>query len=116
MFEFVTAGRILFGPGAMNQAGTLAAELGHKVLIASGRPSQDTSALTKRLQNTGMEAVLFPVRGEPTIELVHEATELARADSGVDQREPIVFDKQVEIDKNVSDQVNMRCDLHDYAL
>lgn len=80
MFEFVTAGRILFGPGAMDQAGTLAAELGHKVLIASGRPSQDTSALTKRLQNTGMEAVLFPVRGEPTIELVHEATELARAE------------------------------------
>ena len=36
-FEFATAGRIVFGPGTLAEAGPIAREFGHHALVVTGR-------------------------------------------------------------------------------
>lgn len=79
-FEFVTAGRILFGRGKSQQIPALARDLGRCVLMVLGGSNRGREALTKGLSDAGVRPVFFNVSGEPTTHLVDQATRTARAE------------------------------------
>jgi len=74
-FEFVTAGRILAGPGRAADLPAVLAALGSRVLLCTGANPLRHNALTGQL---GLPAAQFPVAGEPTVDLARAATEAAR--------------------------------------
>ena len=75
-FEFATAGRIIFGAGALKEAGPIAGKLGRKALVVTGRDSGRAAPLLKLLT---IPWAPFSVRGEPTLDVVANGAELARA-------------------------------------
>jgi alcohol dehydrogenase class IV len=77
-FEFATAQRILFGPQTVNEAGRLAGELGRHALIAAGRDTHRVAPLLQRLQESGVEATVFSIAGEPDLETIRRGAALAR--------------------------------------
>ena len=82
-FEFATATRILFAPGALAELGPAAAQLGRRALVVTGRdPSRAAGALAM-LAAAGVEAVTFAVAGEPDTGQV-EAGVLAARDHTCD--------------------------------
>ena len=80
-FEFATAARIIFGPGSIKKIGSMAGEIGHKALVTSGfrDGSASNCTLEEILHASGVEAQCFTVPGEPTVELVQQGAELAKA-------------------------------------
>lgn len=82
-FEFVTAPRIVFGPGAIAQAGPAAAALGSHALVLVGGNAERTSPLFALLAEHGVAATPYLVTDEPTVDFVLGGVELARA-SGCD--------------------------------
>ncbi len=69
LFEFATTGRILFGRGAAREIEPAAKALGRRIFLVSGKA-----------RGIGLEAAAsLNVTGEPTVELVREAAEAARA-------------------------------------
>jgi alcohol dehydrogenase class IV len=77
-FEFATATRILFGPGTLKEIGPLAAEMGHRALLVTGRSSERAAPLLESLAAHKVEATPFLVAGEPTTDLVRAGTERAK--------------------------------------
>ena len=77
-FEFATATRIVFGPGTLNEVGKLAAEMGRRALVVTGRTPARAVPLLERLAAQGLETVTYPVSGEPTVEVVRAGVALAR--------------------------------------
>ena len=77
-FEFATASRILFGPGVVKEVGGLAAKMGKRALVVTGKAAADPSLLLRVLVENSVAYRLFEVPGEPTIQLVEEGTRLAR--------------------------------------
>jgi alcohol dehydrogenase class IV len=78
-FEFATATRIIFGPGALAQAGTCAHEFGKTALVVTGRNTARAANLIDLLEQKGVTAVLFPTSGEPTTQTVEAGIARARA-------------------------------------
>jgi alcohol dehydrogenase class IV len=77
-FEFATATRVIFGRGAIKEAGVLAKEFGRRALIVSGREAGRAKQLTEILQREDMASTLFAVHGEPEIETINNGTALAK--------------------------------------
>ncbi len=77
-FEFATATRIIFGAGTLKEVGPLAAEMGHRALVVTGRSSERAAPLRDDLAASNIEVVLFAITGEPTTGLVREGTQRAR--------------------------------------
>lgn len=77
-FEFATAARIIFGVGASEEADTLAAELGRRALVVTGRRGERTAPLLNQLRAADVDAFTFTVAGEPTTDLVGEGVARAR--------------------------------------
>ena len=77
-FEFATAGRILFGPGTLDEVGRLAARLGQRALVVTGRTAARAQPLIERLHAAGLEVATFSVVGEPTTHIVEDGTAQAR--------------------------------------
>ena len=77
-FEFATASRILFGPGTLREGGSLAKELGRRALIVTGRKPERAQPLRELLSARKVEAVTFPVAGEPTTDAVQAGVSRAR--------------------------------------
>lgn len=71
-FEFATAGRILFGPGAVREVAPAAREMGGRVLVVTGR-SRERAAPVE-----GLASAWLAVEGEPTIERVRRGVSAAR--------------------------------------
>ena len=82
-FEFATATRIVFGPGTLLQAGALAAELGQRALVVTGRTAARANPLLDDLTARHVNAEMFSVVAEPTIDVVRLGIEIAR-DAGCD--------------------------------
>jgi len=82
-FEFATATRILFGPGSLDELGALAAPLGRRALVVSGRTAGRAEPARTRLRAAGLETVDFAAAGEPTLDLVLRGVACA-ADAGVE--------------------------------
>ena len=70
-WEFATAGRILFGPGARRQLRETASLLGRRPLLATGRHAADLDLV----RDLGAAAT-FIVEGEPTVEAMRAAVAL----------------------------------------
>jgi alcohol dehydrogenase class IV len=74
-FEFVSAGRILAGPGRAADLPAVLAGLGTRVLVCTGANPTRHNAL---IGDLGLPTALFPVAGEPTIDLARAAVDAAR--------------------------------------
>ncbi len=79
-FEFATAGRIIFGPGAAKETASAAKELGKRALVVTGRSGVRAASLLGDLDTAGVACSTFEVGGEPTIDLVRRGTSQARAE------------------------------------
>ena len=64
-FEFVTATRIIFGPGTFGELGKLAREFGARALVVTGLEPIGTEPLVALLRKHGLDAIACPVRREP---------------------------------------------------
>ncbi len=73
-FEFATAARIVFGEGKLVEAAPAAAAMGGRALLVTGSSGERAGVLAAAVP----EAVLFPVAGEPTVDLIRQGAELAR--------------------------------------
>jgi alcohol dehydrogenase class IV len=76
LFEFATAGRVLFGPGTSRQAGGLARKGGQRALVVAGRDTARAQFLLDSLRENGVSAVAFSAAGEPSIDVVRQGVEL----------------------------------------
>jgi len=77
-FEFATANRVLFGPGASRQAGALARDAGRRALVVTGRQTARAQFLLDSLRENGVSAAVFSVAGEPSIDTIRQGAALAR--------------------------------------
>jgi alcohol dehydrogenase class IV len=77
-FEFTTAGRIVFGGGAVAQAGTIAADLGRRALVVTGATSSRARLLLELLGEHKVATTTFAVIGEPTIRTIEEGVRVGR--------------------------------------
>src|ERR1035437_9101677 len=80
-FEFATATRIIFGPGVLREVGPLARGFAPRSLVVTGANSRRVEPLLSLLREHGVNAVAFPVPGEPEIETVQQGVALARQGS-----------------------------------
>jgi alcohol dehydrogenase class IV len=78
-FEFATATRIIFGAGTLQEVGELAAELGRRAFVVTGRSAERAKPLLDFLSGVGIESNIFSVQGEPTTEVARQGTGRARA-------------------------------------
>src|SRR3990172_9712899 len=77
-FEFATARRILFGPGALQEAAPAAATLGRRALVVTGGSVERAAPLIAQLKAHGVEATTFAVAGEPTMATILAGLERAK--------------------------------------
>jgi alcohol dehydrogenase class IV len=78
-FEFATAGRIVFGPGAIADLPAIARGFGTRVLVVTGRDRARAVAHLAALHAAGCVCGVLSVPGEPTVALVREGAAHARA-------------------------------------
>jgi alcohol dehydrogenase class IV len=79
-FEFMTANRIIYERGSIQQIGKLAKNCGTKALISTGMSEEATEKVAVLLRNEGLGVVKYPVFGEPSIEGINEVLAIARAE------------------------------------
>lgn len=77
-FEFATATRILFGPGRIEELPALVRPLGNRALIVTGKASSRAAQIGESLARAGIQTSVFPVDGEPTLEIVRGGAKAAR--------------------------------------
>lgn len=68
-FEFASAGRIVFGPGTLAEAGAIAAGLGKHALVVVGTSSPRAQVLFDILVEHGVDCERLRVTSEPTVDL-----------------------------------------------
>jgi alcohol dehydrogenase class IV len=78
-FEFATATRVVFGPGALREAGTAAGEFGRHAFVVTGREPRRADRLLDLLAAEDVAATTFALAGEPTTDAVIAAAAQARA-------------------------------------
>ncbi len=67
-FEFLSAGRIVFGSGAAKKLGERARQLGTRALWVTGKDRARVAALETQLKQAGVELEAVSVAGEPSVE------------------------------------------------
>ena len=77
-FEFVTAGRIICGPGTLREVGPLAASLGLRVLVVGGRTLARVAPLVALLHQAGLATEQLAIAGEPTVAVATHGAAFAR--------------------------------------
>ncbi|MCD4685423.1 MAG: iron-containing alcohol dehydrogenase, partial [Anaerolineae bacterium] len=77
-FEFATATRIIFGAGKLADVGLIAAALGQRALVVTGKHTARASRLLELLSDAGVDVTVFAVDQEPTIAIVQQGTAQAR--------------------------------------
>jgi hypothetical protein len=78
-FGITAPGRILFGRGEAAKAAALIAGLGKRVLIIHGANGRYAPWLASDLSSLGCEIQGFPCPGEPTLAMLEDALDRARA-------------------------------------
>lgn len=80
-FEFMTAGRIVFGAGTLAQVGKIAAEMSaaKAVFVVTGSDPARAAALVAYLEADGLRVTTFATSGEPKVETALEGVERLRA-------------------------------------
>ena len=77
-FEFATATRIVFGAGALDEAGSAVKEFGRRSLVVTGRQSCRAETLLANLSANGIGAAIYSTAGEPEISTVESGVALAK--------------------------------------
>ena len=77
-FEFATAARVIFGPGVLRAVGPLARGFAPRALVVTGANPRRAEPLLSLLREHEVDAVAYPVTGEPEIETVQQGVALAR--------------------------------------
>ncbi len=77
-FEFATATRIIFAPGAVREAGQVAKALGSRVLLVTGKNPGRAGPLMESLRAIGLDCTAFPVAKEPTTDLIVQGVREAK--------------------------------------
>lgn len=77
-FEFATAARIVFGAGKLCELGELAAPLGKRAFVVTGRSPERAASALKLLADRQITTVTFAVSGEPTTDIVRQGLHNAR--------------------------------------
>jgi alcohol dehydrogenase class IV len=112
-FEFSTATKIIFGLGTLREAGPLAKESGTRALVVTGSNSQRAEPLLSSLRATGVDAILFAVRGEPEVKTVQIGTELAKRE-GCDLVISLGGGSAIDTGKAIAAMLTNAGDLLDY--
>jgi alcohol dehydrogenase class IV len=81
-YEFMTAGRIVVGPGSAAELPGLLSGIGQRALLVTGRGAAarggPAAELARRLVESGLVGATFATGGEPDIAAVEAAAQLAR--------------------------------------
>lgn len=77
-WEFATAHRIVFGPGAAREIAPAARGFGKRALLVTGRNPRHAARLVADLHKAGVGCTPFPTEGEPTLDTVRIGVETAR--------------------------------------
>jgi alcohol dehydrogenase class IV len=77
-FEFATATRIVFGRGAIEDAGVLARDLGRQALVVTGANADRADPIVERLRRHDVFVTTIAAAHEPDVELVERGVWLAR--------------------------------------
>ncbi|MBI4807290.1 MAG: iron-containing alcohol dehydrogenase [Desulfovibrio sp.] len=77
LFEFASPAKIIFGPGVVVRLPELAAGLGSKPFVVTGANPNRHRGILEALASNRLETTVFPVAGEPTVELVLTGAALA---------------------------------------
>ena len=77
-FEFSTATQIIFGPGAVQEVGALAKNLGRRALVVTGRAPRRAENLFAQLSASGLGVATFSVAGEPEIATIEQGVAAAK--------------------------------------
>lgn len=80
-FEFASANRIIFGQGRVSETGRLAAQFGERALVVTGISKERALPVLRMLDENKIFAVVFPVSGEPSVDIIRQAVKLAREES-----------------------------------
>jgi len=80
-FEFATAGQIIFGPGTLKEIGDLAADMGRRAFVVTGRTVDRAAALKGLLKKKGVAVTQFSIPAEPTTDLALAAVDSARREA-----------------------------------
>jgi len=78
MFEFATAGRIIFGRGTLKELASAAVTFGERTIVVTGRSTERAAPVLELLKKAGLEARIFPVSGEPSISAIQDGIAKAR--------------------------------------
>jgi alcohol dehydrogenase class IV len=78
-FEFATANRIVFGPGALRQLPAAAKSFGGRALLVLGESGRGAATLSPLLGSERVRVSEFHVSSEPTVETVLSGLDEARA-------------------------------------
>jgi alcohol dehydrogenase class IV len=112
-FEFATATRILFGPGTFQEVPPLAAGMGRRALVVTGRGVERAAPLLDELSEQGVESVVFNVSGEPTTDVALAGVGRAR-DTGCDFVIGVGGGSVLDTGKAIAALLTNRGDLFDY--
>ena len=77
-FEFATAGRVVFGTGAVAGVGTIAAGLGRRALVVTGRHGSAGERVLDLVGGAGVATSRLIVSGEPTTATALDAVAAGR--------------------------------------
>jgi alcohol dehydrogenase class IV len=77
-FEFLSAGRIVFGSGVASTLAERARKLGARALWVTGKTRERSAALEQELRQAGIELAAVSVEGEPRVEDAVEAVRAGR--------------------------------------
>ena len=77
-FEFLSAGRIVFGSGVAGTLGERARRLGQRALFVTGKHPERVAELAEQLKQAGLELESVSVTGEPRVEDALAAVALGR--------------------------------------
>lgn len=78
-FEFLSAGRIVFGSGSATSLGERAARFGRRALLVTGKNPERAQVVRAVLEAGGLECAAVTVSGEPRVADALGAVELGRA-------------------------------------
>jgi alcohol dehydrogenase class IV len=77
-WELTTPTRIVFGPGRIAELPQIAREFGRRALLVTGRTTEWAKPFQRNLATVGIDAAIFPVEGEPTLDLVRRGVQACR--------------------------------------
>src|SRR5687768_4895435 len=78
MFEFATAGRIIFGRGTLKALASPAPTFGRRAAVVTGRSAERAKPVLELLEKAGVDGSTISISGEPQISAIHQGVERAR--------------------------------------